>query len=63
MNIVVPVKHGNAVMTADAIMNYVFLLYGIPNILHYDQVKTFNNRLIDKLINVSGVKQTMSTHR
>ena len=46
-------KRENAVVTDDAIMNSVFLRYGIPNVLHSDQGKAFNNRLIDMLMKVS----------
>ena len=58
---VIPVKRENATMTADSIMNSVFLKYGLPNTIHSDQGKAFNNRLIDKLMDISGVSRTMST--
>ena len=58
---VIPVKRENATMTADAVMNYVFLRYGVPNTLHSDQGKAFNNSLIEKLMKTCGIKQTMST--
>lgn len=58
---VVPVRRENAAMTADAVMNCVFLRYGIPNVIHSDQGKAFNNKLLDKLVRVCGINKTMST--
>lgn len=58
---IIPVKRENAAMTVDAILNNVFLKYGMPNIIHSDQGKAFNNRLVQKLVKTCGIQQTLST--
>ena len=59
--IVIPVKGESAKVTADSIVKYVFMRYGIPNKIHTDNATSFSNKVMKELTSRSGIEHTKST--
>ena len=50
-----------ALTVAKALVKRCFHVYGIPSRIHSDQGKSFNNKIIDALCKMYGVKRTMTS--
>ena len=59
--IVIPVKGESAKVTADSIVKYLFMRYGIPNKIHTDNGTSFSNKVMKELTSRSGIEHTKST--
>ena len=59
--IVIPVKGESAIVTADSIIKYVFMRYGIPNTIHTDNATSFSNKVMKGLTSRNGIEHTKST--
>ena len=58
---VIPVRSERANKTAEVIIKSIFLKYGIPNIIHSDNARSFSNNIIKELCKRTGVIHSMGT--
>ena len=59
--IIIPVKGERTNVTADSIVKYVFMRYGIPNKIHTDNATSFSNKVMEEPTSRSGIDYTKST--
>jgi transposase InsO family protein len=56
----VPLKHGTATEVAKALMKNWICLFGTPGSIHSDRGTEFNNKLLERLCEMLGIKKTNS---
>ena len=60
-SVAVTTNNQQALTVAKALVECWFHVYGIPSRIHSDQGKSFDNKIIDALCKMYGVKRTMTS--
>ena len=60
-SVAVTTNNQQALTVAKALVERWFHVYGIPSRIHSDQGKSFDNKIIDALCKMYGVKRTMTS--
>ena len=60
-SVAVTTNNQQALTVAKALVERWFHVYGIPSCIHSDQGKSFDNKIIDALCKMYGVKRTMTS--
>ena len=60
-SVAVVMPNQQAKTVAKALVDKWFYVYGIPTRIHSDQGKSFDNKIIEQLCKIYGVKQSTST--
>ena len=60
-NVAVVMPNQQVKTVAKALVDTWFYVYGIPTRIHSDQGKSFDNKIIDQLCKIYGVKQSTTT--
>ena len=60
-SVAVVMPNQQAKTVAKALVDKWFYTYGIPARIHSDQGKSFDNKIIEQLCNIYGVKQSTTT--
>ena len=60
-SVVVTTNNQQALTVAKALVECWFHVYGIPSCIHSDRGKSFDNKIIDALCKMYGVKRTMTS--
>ena len=60
-SVAVTTNNQQALTVAKALVERWFHVYGIPSRIHSDQGKSFDNKIVDALCKMYGVKRTMTS--